>query len=374
MSLFSERDERWMARALGLAVRAFPHTSPNPMVGAVLASGDRLLSEGYHRRAGAPHAEVDCLDKIKGPIPKGAELYLTLEPCTHFGRTPPCADYLIARGVKRVAIAAEDPNPRVAGQGIRTLQRAGIAVRVGLCAREARRLNAAYFMWRTQGRPYVILKAALSLDGKVAMESGESQWISGKPARALAHQLRASVDAILVGSGTLRRDDPALTVRDVPPHLTGRRPLRVVLSSGLNFPLERQLFSASGPETLVFCAEAALEGPEADNLKARGVELVGVSVGANGKLDFSCVLAELGKRQVLSVLLEGGPTLYSSAMESGAVDAMALFLAPIVLGQQAVSLFPGWGGASLKGAAHFKMTASKRVGEDMYLGLERVCP
>jgi diaminohydroxyphosphoribosylaminopyrimidine deaminase/5-amino-6-(5-phosphoribosylamino)uracil reductase len=337
-----------MARALALAARAAGRTAPNPMVGAVLVQGDTVVGEGWHQRAGAPHAEAVALAQA-GPRARGATLYVNLEPCSHWGRTPPCADALIAAGVRRVVAAMEDPDPRVSGRGLARLRAAGVAVEVGVRSEEALRLNRWYVTSRRLGRPRVLLKWAMTLDGAVAAHGGDARWVSGEAARREAHRLRDALDAVLVGSGTVLADDPALTVRLVP----GRDPLRVVADRRARIPPRARVL----PALVLVGAEAPAERVEA--LRAAGAE-VEVADGP------AAILAVLHRRGCLGVLLEGGPRLAGAFWQAGLVDEVAVALAPRILGGGLAPL-PGPGPARMASAIDLKDFEARGLDGDLWL-------
>ncbi|MFO7676595.1 MAG: bifunctional diaminohydroxyphosphoribosylaminopyrimidine deaminase/5-amino-6-(5-phosphoribosylamino)uracil reductase RibD [bacterium] len=316
--------ERWMRRALELAERGAGLVSPNPMVGAVLVRAGRAVGEGFHRRFGGPHAEVEAL-RGAGSRARGATLYVTMEPCCFCGKTPACTDAVLASGIRRVVAATRDPNPKVSGRGFRCLRAAGVAVESGPGAAAARRLNEAYFCYHLRRRPLVTLKVALTLDGMMAAQDGRSRWITGPAARRRAMTLRCRADAVLVGVETVLSDDPELSCRGV-----RRRPaLRVVLDSRLRIPTGARLFRAAGP-VLVLTAGAA--GSRRRALERVGAEVVAVRRGRDGLLDWRGVRAELYRREVQSVLVEGGARVASSALEAGVVDKVVTFHAPRLLG------------------------------------------
>ncbi|MEI7036494.1 bifunctional diaminohydroxyphosphoribosylaminopyrimidine deaminase/5-amino-6-(5-phosphoribosylamino)uracil reductase RibD [Fulvimonas yonginensis] len=320
-----------MAHALRLAECGLYTTQPNPRVGCVIAHGERVVGTGYHARAGEPHAEVFALREA-GAAAGGATAYVTLEPCAHFGRTPPCADALVAAGVARVVIAAEDPFPQVAGQGIARLRAAGIAVETGLLREAARELNIGFFSRIERGRPWVRVKLAMSLDGRTALANGESKWISGEAARADVQRWRARSSAILTGSGTVLADDPRLTVRPPDgrenPAAAGPRPLRVILDRRLRTPAGSRVLDADAPTLLMHAAEAAIPA----HLLA--VERVALPV-AGGHLDLDAALAELARRQVSELHVEAGPTLCGALFAQGLADELLLYVAPVLLGDAA---------------------------------------
>ncbi|WP_051079966.1 bifunctional diaminohydroxyphosphoribosylaminopyrimidine deaminase/5-amino-6-(5-phosphoribosylamino)uracil reductase RibD [Thioalkalivibrio thiocyanodenitrificans] len=326
-----------MARALQLAHRGLYTTDPNPRVGCVIVRDGRVAGEGFHVRAGEPHAEILAL-RSAGDAVRGATVYVTLEPCAHHGRTPPCADALIAAGVGRVVAAMTDPNPRVAGQGLARVAGAGIETSAGLLEREARALNPGFVSRMERGRPFVRIKLAMSLDGRTAMASGESRWITGEAARHDVQRWRARAGAVLTGIGTVRADDPGLDVR-VPAQALGiggevRQPLRVVLDSRLECPPDARLFSAGGP-VLVLTGEtdAARYLP----LQARGAEVLPVTLAGRG-VDLSGVMTLLARREVNELHVEAGPRLCGALMEAGLVDELVIYMAPHLMGSTARSL------------------------------------
>jgi diaminohydroxyphosphoribosylaminopyrimidine deaminase/5-amino-6-(5-phosphoribosylamino)uracil reductase len=330
-----------MARAITLARRGLFTTDPNPRVGCLLVRAGRVVGEGFHRRAGEPHAERNALVRA-GAAARGATAYVSLEPCCHQGRTPPCTQGLIEAGVVRVVAAMTDPDPRVAGQGLERLRAAGIAVEQGLLEVEARALNPGFVKRMEQGRPYVRCKLAMSLDGRTAMASGESQWITSPAARADVQRLRARSSAIVTGVETVLADDPSLNVRlgaaELPgmePGETVRQPLRVVLDSRLRMPPTARLLALPG-RTLVLHAGERTAG--ADALAATGAELIQLPE-ARGRVDLAAALALLAEREINEVLLETGPTLAGAALARGLIDELIVYLAPHVMGDGARGLF-----------------------------------
>ena len=339
--VFSSLDHLHMAQALRLAERGLYTTQPNPRVGCVIAQGDAVVGEGWHRRAGEPHAEVFALREA-GERARGATAYVTLEPCAHHGRTPPCAGALIAAGVARVAIAAEDPFPQVDGRGIGTLRAAGIAVETGLLREAARELNSGFFSRIERGRPWVRVKLARSLDGRTALANGESKWITGEAARNDVQRWRARSSAILTGSGTVLADDPRLTVRldearpveaRMTPLSAGEReqvpPLRVVLDRRLRTPAASHVLDGEAPTLVLHAADAI----PIDDRYAR-VERV-VVPGQGDALDLHAVLALLAGRGCSEVHVEAGPTLCGALFAAGLVDELLLYIAPLLLGDSA---------------------------------------
>jgi len=319
-------DSQWMAQALRLAERGLYTTSPNPRVGCVLVKNGALVGEGWHERAGEPHAEVHAL-RAAGAAARGATAYVTLEPCSHHGRTPPCADALVAAGVARVVVAVQDPNPLVAGQGIAQLRAAGIQVECGLMEVAARELNIGFFSRMSRGLPWVRSKIAASLDGRTALANGVSKWITGAEARSDVQHWRARSCAVLTGIGTVLADDPQLDVRDFE---TERQPLRVVLDSALHISPKDRI--VHGGKTLIYTAGADAEKHRA--LQACGAE-VATLAGANGKVDLAGVLRDLAQRGINEVLVEAGATLNGALFRAGLVDELVLYLAPQLLGDAA---------------------------------------
>lgn len=323
-------DFRWMARALELAARGLFTTTPNPRVGCVIVRDGQMVGEGWHVRAGEAHAEVHAL-AMAGESARGATAYVTLEPCSHHGRTPPCADALIKAGVQRVVVAMSDPNPLVSGRGLQRLRDAGIDTLAGIQEGEARELNIGFISRMTRGRPWLRLKAAATLDGKTALENGVSQWITGEDARRDAHRWRARSCAVLTGIGTVRDDDPQLNVRAV---ATERQPLRVVVDARLDTPLNARLLDG-GPVLIA----AAVDNPERiAALQRRGANVV-VLPNDGGKVDLNALMLELGRRGLNEVTAESGFKLNGSLLREGCVDEIVLYLAPFLVGDAARGLF-----------------------------------
>ncbi len=317
-----------MRRAIELAREAVGSTSPNPPVGAVLVRDGRVVGEGHTQPPGGPHAEAEAL-RMAGDAARGADLYVTLEPCAHHGRTPPCADALVEAGVASVRIAVMDPAPHTAGRGVECLREAGIPVTVDDGPSEARQLVEAFAKHVNTGLPFVVAKFAMSLDGKIAARSGDSRWISNETSRREAHRLRAEADAVMVGIGTALADDPLLTVRDAPLPARGQ-PLRVVVDSTGRLPASAAMLTAEGATLLaVASAEAARV------VEALGAEAV-ATPGPDGRVDLSQLLVELGARDVMSLLVEGGAALHGALFESGLVDKVVAFVAPVVIGGDGV--------------------------------------
>jgi diaminohydroxyphosphoribosylaminopyrimidine deaminase / 5-amino-6-(5-phosphoribosylamino)uracil reductase len=350
-----------MARALELARLGLATTDPNPRVGCVIARGERVLGEGWHQRAGGPHAEVFALEAA-GPEARGATAYVTLEPCSHQGRTPPCADALVAAGIGRVVYAMRDPNPKVQGGGIARLVAAGIEVEGGVLEREALELNPGFVSRMTRGRPWVSVKLAASLDGATALPGGDSQWITGEAARADVQRLRARSSAVMTGSGTVIADDPRLDVR-LPG--TVRQPLRVVLDSRLRTPPAARILAPPG-QALVLCSEA--DPARAAPLVAAGAEVRAVGSSAGG-VDLQAALTALAERQVNELLVECGAGLAGALLSAGLVDELLLYLAPTLLGRGSRPLADLEAPASLAGRLQFSIVERQDVGDDLLLRL-----
>jgi diaminohydroxyphosphoribosylaminopyrimidine deaminase / 5-amino-6-(5-phosphoribosylamino)uracil reductase len=356
-------DERWMARALALAAGARGLTSPNPMVGAVVVCDGLLVGEGLHRRAGAPHAEVEAL-AAAGEKARGATLYVTLEPCNHHGRTPPCAPAVVASGVARVVIATADPNPRVAGGGADALRAAGVPVSVGCLAAEARALNRTFLTAMLRQRPHVTLKCAMSLDGRIADAAGRARWITGPEARREAHRMRAESDAVVVGIGTALADDPALDVRLDPPW--PRQPLRVVVDSRARLSPAARVITAGDPARAVIAVTEAAPGDRLTTLAGCGVTVLPCKA-REGRVDVADLLARLFAMDAIAVLLEGGASLNAAFLDAGVVDRAAFFLAPIVLGGVAAPGAVAGAGRPLREAIRLTGVAARSVGQDWLL-------
>jgi diaminohydroxyphosphoribosylaminopyrimidine deaminase/5-amino-6-(5-phosphoribosylamino)uracil reductase len=326
-------DDRFMRAALKEARRALGQTSPNPVVGAVLVNSNRIIAKGHHRQAGCPHAEIVCLRDFGNAIPAAATLYVTLEPCSTTGRTSPCTDEIIKAGLKTVVIGTVDVNPRHAGRGVALLRDEGIKVRVGVLTEECTSLNEAFNKWIVTGRPFVVAKCGMSLDGRLTRRSGESRWITSAAARQHAHALRAQVDAIVVGAATVRIDNPRLTARNAQ---QARQPWRVVLTRSGKLPPQARLFTDRFAErTLVY----------------RGKSL-------------RTVLADLGKRNVTSVLLEGGGEVLGQALDAHLIDKVQVYLGPILTGGPVLA-FPGRGADATEHAAHLDGIAYRRLGQNV---------
>jgi len=354
-------DEFFMREALRIARNAEGRTSPNPLVGAVVVRDGKIIAEGWHRQAGTPHAEIHAL-KMAGELAKGATLYVTLEPCSHFGRTPPCANAIVDAGIKKIFAAMSDPNPKVAGRGFEILKAAGVEVEVGLLEEEARKLNEIFIKWVTKNLPFVTMKFACSLDGKIATVGGESQWISCLESRKFSHRLRDLNDAILVGVGTVLADNPTLTTRLV----EGKNPVRVIVDSNLKTPLNSKVVTDKSARTII--ATTTNAPPEKISaLKNFGVEII--FAGEGERVNLKILMSELARREITSVLVEGGGTIHFSMLKEKLVDKIFAFVAPkIIGGKNSLSAVAGAGFEKLSDAVNLKNFTAEKIGEDFLLG------
>ncbi|MBI3020386.1 MAG: bifunctional diaminohydroxyphosphoribosylaminopyrimidine deaminase/5-amino-6-(5-phosphoribosylamino)uracil reductase RibD [Candidatus Omnitrophica bacterium] len=364
------RDERYMARALQIARRALGRTSPNPMVGAVIVNRGRVVGEGYHRSAGAPHAEVEALRKARERS-RGGTLYVTLEPCNHTGRTPPCCDAIIASGLSRVVAAAKDPNPLTNGRGLARLRQAGIEVITGVLERASLRLNEPFRKAITSGMPFVVAKVGQSLDGKIATASGQSRWISSLASRRLAHQWRSRVDAILIGINTVLQDDPLLTVRGAPRR--SGRPIKVIVDSRLRTPTTARCLSSRSPAPTLIATTVRSE------TKRRMLARCGAEVlefpARQGRVPLRRLCRRLVRRGVQSILVEGGGEVLASALAERIVDRIAFFIAPILIGGRAApTSFSGSGASHLSRAIRLTDVTYRRLGPDLCVEARVVYP
>ncbi|MCW3490890.1 bifunctional diaminohydroxyphosphoribosylaminopyrimidine deaminase/5-amino-6-(5-phosphoribosylamino)uracil reductase RibD [Dethiobacter alkaliphilus] len=345
-----DADERYMWLALDLAAQGQGTTSPNPMVGAVLVKDGETVGTGYHQKAGEPHAEIIALEEA-GEAARGATLYVTLEPCSHTGKTPPCVDRIIAAGVRKVVVAMQDPNELVNGLGLKKLQEAGIKVKSGVLEEKALRLNEVFVKYITSRRPFVTMKAAMTMDGKIATRTKASRWISGERSREFGHRLRHHTDAIMVGIGTLLADNPSLTTR-LPEG--GKNPLRIVVDSKANTPLDSKVVAENPEKTLIFVTDLA--GQERISaLQAKGVGVEVLPADPEGRVPLDLLMDNLGKHEISSVLVEGGSVLNYSLLASGLVDKVYFFMAPLIFGgDTAPTPVGGTGVATVQEAWHVK--------------------
>ncbi len=350
-----------MAAALALARRGLGQVAPNPAVGCVLVRDGRVVGRGWTQPGGRPHAETEALRRA-GDAARGATAYVSLEPCSHHGKTPPCCDALIAAGVTRCLIALEDPDPRVAGAGTAALRAAGLEVSVGLLAEAAAEVNAGYLLRQTEGRPLVTLKLATTLDGRIATAEGESRWITGPEARARGHLLRARHDAVMVGGATALLDDPRLDVRL--PGLAGRKPLRIVLDSRLRLPLEHDLVARSRVQATLVVATDTADEAAAAAVTAAGCEVLRLAADDGGHPCLVGLLEALGQRGLNSLLVEGGGRLAAALLRRDLVDRLVWFRAPKIIGGDGTSAVAALGLAGLDGAPRFELVESGQAGDD----------
>ncbi|HPO14792.1 MAG TPA: bifunctional diaminohydroxyphosphoribosylaminopyrimidine deaminase/5-amino-6-(5-phosphoribosylamino)uracil reductase RibD [Candidatus Hydrogenedentes bacterium] len=344
-----------MRRALALAAKGRGRTSPNHMVGCVIVRDGQLIGEGYHVRAGEPHAEVNAIAAAGGDI-AGATVYVTLEPCAHQGKTPPCVNVLIEKKPSRVVVAVEDPNPQVSGKGIAALREAGISVDVGVLENDARTLNEAFFKYITTGRPFVIAKCAMTLDGKIATRTGHSRWVTSDESRRMVHELRNEVDALLVGSRTVMLDDPSLTTRL--DRQGTRDPVRVILDAGEYLDAGRRVFHLDSQAPTWVAVTEPRQYPFAS-------DIIRVPRGKGG-VDIEALMDELGKRGITYLLIEGGGTTHASAFEAGVVDKVWIFIAPkIIGGRDAITPVEGEGVATMDEAIELTNMQVRPIGPDL---------
>lgn len=357
-------DRAWMRLAIREAKKGLGRTSPNPCVGAVVVKEGKLIATGYHHRAGAPHAEVNALAAAGGKA-RGATLYVTLEPCNHTGRTPPCTRAVLAAGIRRLVVGMADPNPLVAGGGAVFLADSGLEVVQGILERECRELNRPFLKHVTTGLPWVIMKAGISMDGRIAAAGGKNGWITGEESRRMVHRLRDRVDAILVGRGTALADDPSLTTRLATGR--GRDPLRIVLDSKLSLPPSlRMLRQPSAAATWIFCGP----GVAADKVRTMteaGAVVKTVPLNERGELDLKAVLGELGRAGLHSLLVEGGGRVHGAFLRAGLVDEVRIFVAPLFLGADGVPLLDDIGVEQVSLAPRFSTTRVRRLGQDVLI-------
>ncbi|KJS15664.1 MAG: DeoR faimly transcriptional regulator [Peptococcaceae bacterium BRH_c4b] len=351
-----------MSNALELAARATGRTSPNPMVGAVLVKDGKIVGSGYHHRAGTPHAEVHALREAGGKA-RGATLYVTLEPCCHHGRTGPCTEAVIEAGVTRVVAAMTDPNPLVAGRGLDKLREAGIEAESGLLEKEARRLNEVFIKYITVRQPFVVLKAAMSLDGKIATRTGDSQWITGIESREYVHHLRDHYDAIMVGINTVLADNPSLTTRL--PGGGGRDPVRIVLDSAARTPPEARVLRVESPAPTIIVTTTAAPAERLAVLEDAGARIITVD-GDGGRVDLRVLMKKLAAMEICSVLVEGGGQVHASVLAAGVADKVIWFIAPkLIGGASAPGPVGGQGVERLAEAVSIRRVNVTRFGEDI---------
>lgn len=359
-----DQDEKYMWMALDLARQGRGRTNPNPMVGAVLVKDGEVIGSGYHQFAGGPHAEVIAL-RMAGEKAKGASLYVNLEPCAHHGRTAPCAEALIKAGVRDVIAAIGDPNPQVSGKGFQRLQEAGIRIKTGILEEKARRLNEVFLKYIVTQMPFVMLKTAMTLDGKIATRTGESRWITGEKSRQFVHRLRDQCDAVMVGIGTVLCDNPRLTTRLA--EGGGKDALKVVVDTSARLPLEARVINP-GLRNKLYLATTDTASPEKIRaLREKGVE-VAILPSSEGHVDLKVLLRRLGERKISSVLVEGGGTLNYSLLEAGVVDKLFIFIAPLILGgRNSPTPFAGEGVDSISRSWQVEQTEIKQFDRDILI-------
>lgn len=352
-------DEKFMQEALKVAKNALGRTSPNPLVGAVIVKDGRIIAEGWHRKAGTPHAEIHALN-MAGELAKNSTMYVTLEPCSHYGRTPPCANKIVEAGIKKVVIAMKDPNPLVAGRGIEILKSAGIEVEVGILEDDARRLNEVFLKYITEKMPFVTAKFACTLDGKISTFTGESQWISCEESRKFVHNLRDVNDGILAGIGTILADNPSLTARIE----NGKNPVRIVADSLAQTPLTSKILNDDAAKTIIAVSSAA-PVEKVDALKNCGAEII---ICGENQIDLKILMRELASREITSILLEGGGTLNFSMFRAGLIDKVFAFVAPkIIGGKNSLTPVEGAGFAKLSDAVQLENLTAEKIGTDILI-------
>ena len=359
-----EFDQYYMNLALDLARKSEGQTNPNPLVGAVIVKSGKVVAKGYHEKAGLPHAEAIALNKA-GTKARGADLYVNLEPCCHHGRTPPCTEAIISAGIKRVILGIRDPNRLVNGRGIRFLRKQGVEVVIGVLRRDCHKINEHFIKYITTGRPWVILKSAVSLDGKIATRTGDSKWITGSKARAYAHRLRSRVDAILVGAETVRMDDPQLTVR--PKKKGMRNPVRIIVSGKGSISTSAKIFNNAHKERVIYVANASLPLIRKKKLQKIGVEVLLVKYRKK-KVDLPLLMDALGKIKITSIMIEGGSEISGNALKEKLVDKLIYFLAPkIIGGKNAPGPVGGQGISRIEDFIEVKEISIEKLGNDFVI-------
>ncbi len=355
-------DEFYMRQALEIAKYAYGRTSPNPLVGAVVVKDDRIVGQGWHRQAGTEHAEVHALRQA-GALCKGATIYVTLEPCSHYGKTPPCADAIISAGITKVVIGMLDPNPLVAGRGVKKMQEAGIAVVVGVLTAEAQRLNEVFLKWIIDKKPFIVLKTAMTLDGKISTVTGHSRWITNSTSRQRVHQLRDIYDGIMVGINTVIEDNPMLTARVD----GGKNPIRIVVDSSLKIDINANVVQDKSAKTIVATTDKA-DKDKILKLQAQDVDVIVVDKDENDKVDIEKLLDILGQQNICSILVEGGATLSGSFVAKKLVDKVYSFIAPkIIGGKEALTPVAGTGLSNLDNALLLENISTEILAGDILI-------
>ena len=353
-----------MNRVLQLAEKGWGHTNPNPLVGAVIVKDNQIIAEGYHAELGGDHAEIAALKNSAGDV-RGATLYVNLEPCSHYGRTPPCAESIIKSGIREVVISMIDPNPKVAGRGIQMLQQAGIKVTAGVLESEARKLNEIFIKYISSDSPFVIMKTAMTLDGKIASVTGDSKWISCEESRSSVHWLRQRVSAIMVGSGTIIKDNPALTTRL--PSGAGKDPIRIIIDSRGRIPLDCMAVSETSSARVILATSTHIDSWKEEAFVKKGVHVIKAD-SPDGHVDLSKLMQVLHALEIDSVLLEGGGGLNAAALDAGIVDKVMAFIAPkIIGGQQAVTPVEGQGIPLMQNAFSLSDISASQSGMDILI-------
>ena len=363
---FNKKDEFYMKKALKLAAKGEGFTSPNPLVGAVVVKDNEIVGKGYHQYYGGPHAEVYALDEA-GELAQGGTIYVTLEPCSHYGKTPPCSLKIINSGLNRVVAAMKDPNPEVAGKGFEMIRKEGIEVEVGLMADKAKKLNEVFLKYITSDYPFIILKSAQTIDGYLATSTGDSKWVTGEKARLYGHQLRHKVDGILVGINTVLSDDPSLTAR--PENLEGKDPLRIILDSKLKTPKDAQIINQkSEAKTIIVCGDKINNDKKKYFVKKENVELMILETKENGEIPLTKLLKKLHNRKISSILIEGGGKVNYSFLKENLIDKFYNFIAPKYFGgNDGVAVFAGDGPLKMEKALKIKDYEFEKIGNDFLL-------
>ncbi len=356
-------DESYIQLAIEIAKRGMGSVSPNPLVGCIIIKDNRIIGAGYHAEFGGKHAEVNAIESATENI-EGATLYVNLEPCSHYGKTPPCADRIIESRIKKVVIGTRDMNPLVSGNGIKKLKSAGIEVKVGVLEKECMELNKFFFKHVTKKLPYITLKIAQTLDGKIADDTGESKWITSVPSRRYVHDLRAKYDAVLVGAGTVKKDNPNLTVRLV----EGRNPRRIVLDTKLSIKTDHKIFTGNTDKKLIVITsrKSAAKKNKIRKLVSYGVQIIFVNENADGETDLKSAMRELGKNNIASILVEGGSRVFTSFLNCNMFDDMLVFTAPKILGD-GLSAIGNIGVESIRKSYKLQVNDVKRTGDDILM-------
>lgn len=364
-SLKFKEEEKYMKIALALAKKGFGMTNPNPCVGAIIVRHGRIMGKGFHKKAGLPHAEAIALRQA-GKMAKGATLYTNLEPCNHFGRTPPCTEAIIKAGIKKVVIGIKDPNPINKGFGIEKLNRFGIKTKAGILEEECKKLNEVFFKYITKKLPFITVKIAQSLDGKIATSSGDSKWISGEISRRYVHKLRSQVDAVLVGINTVLMDDPLLTNRMsyVVSRRSGKQPIKVIVDSELKTPLNARIFSKESPAPVIIATKKGTPKDKIRILQNKGADII-ETPNKNGNVDLKYLMKELAKREISHILVEGGGEIIASFLKERLADKVLFFIAPkIIGGKDAPTSVEGNGTKNIDKAIKLKDIKFKKFGAD----------